>query len=416
MTTHTVTTPNLRDDTDWQALLTHLPAALDRTAFQFGALYRRRAFKCAADLLRLILAYACGLPLLTVVTWAHNVGLATLTDEALDARIRQADAWLAWLLTQVLAALAGVPAALPLTVRLADTTLISRPGATQPDWRAHLTFNLQQMRLDMACLTEHTQGDALARSQPQAGELVIGDRGFCARTHLWAVIQTGAWVLVRLAHQHLPLATRTGAAFDLLAEACRALAPGETQEWATQTVAHGAIPALAGRLVVTRLPDEQAEAARERLRKSRRKAGTRKGVLSAEALELAGYVALWTNLPATLASTATVAALYRFRWQVELAIKRYKQLCALARLTARHADLCRATLLAKLLLLVLTEDLGAHAEAFSPSAGPDGAGNPPVERLARAPARVAESRAGDYPGAGLSPLGHGRHHRDPVLL
>jgi hypothetical protein len=360
-----MTTPPVPDP-GWETLLTLLPPDLAPSAFQYGALYRKRGVRDAATLLRLIFAYASDLPLDAVAAWAHAQGLATLSDQALDQRLRQAGPWLAHLLATTLATHAGLTTPLPLRVRLADTTLVQRPGVTQPDWRGHLTLDLARQRLDAVTLTDHTHGEDFTTAQAQPGDLLLGDRAFGTRANVWRVARTGAWVLVRVALHQFPLQHPDGRPVAVLVEACRSLAPGETRAWPVQTVPTSTVPALSGRLVVTRLPEAQAAAARARVAKSRRHYGKQKGQLSADALEIAGYVVLWTTLPAALAEAETVAALYRLRWQIELAIKRYKQLAGLAHLTARHTALCRTVLLAKLLRLVLTEHLCATAEAFSP--------------------------------------------------
>jgi hypothetical protein len=51
---------------------------------------------------------------------------------------------------------------------------------------------------------------------------------------------------------------------------------------------------------------------------------------------LAEWVLVFTTLPPTLLPSATIAALYRVRWQVERGIKRLKSLLDLDRLRARE--------------------------------------------------------------------------------
>ena len=52
-----------------------------------------------------------------------------------------------------------------------------------------------------------------------------------------------------------------------------------------------------------------------------------------------------------------IAALYRLRWQVEIAFKRLKSLLDFSRLPARDPSLARTWLLAKLLMALLLENL-----------------------------------------------------------
>jgi hypothetical protein len=372
----TVSTPDyrtlLQDDTQWAQLVARLPADLEQSVFTCGAILRKRQVRAAAQLLRLLLAYACNLPLSVVVGWAAALGLAHLTDQALGQRIRHAEAWLRTLLTQMLAARAGLRAPLRLRVRLTDGTQVLRPGATGPDWRLHLTFDLQRMRLDALEITDAHQAEGLSRSAPGPGDLVVGDRNYGTRPNVLAAVLADAAVLVRIAWNNFPLLTRTAAPFDLFA-ALRTVPYDAIRAWdVCMQPARRQDPVVLGRLIASRLPAAEAAQARDRARKRQHKtaktnAHGQKAHLQPETLEAAEYLIIFTTLPATSVTAAQVVALYRFRWQIELAIKRLKSLLGLAHLTARHRALCRSVLLAKLLLAVLVDDLCADAEAFFPS-------------------------------------------------
>ena len=55
-----------------------------------------------------------------------------------------------------------------------------------------------------------------------------------------------------------------------------------------------------------------------------------------------------------------IGALYRLRWQIELAIKRLKSILHIDRLPAKHPDLARTWLHAHLLLALLLDDITAR--------------------------------------------------------
>lgn len=373
----------------WTQLLTRLPDDLEQTVLRYGAILRKREVKSAAQFLRLIFAYACNLPLAVVAGWATACGLARLSDQALDTRIRYAAAWLQALLGQVLALRAGLPGGLPLTVRIADGTQVTRPGATGPDWRLHLTIDLQRQRVDAVTLTDAHGAEGFAHSEVQAGQVVLGDRGFGTRANILATHRAGAFALVRIAWNTFPLCHPEGPRFDLLA-ALATVAPGTVASWAVQMApSRRSDPVVHGRLVVSRLPAADAARARDRAQHRHRKTAKRnahgqQATLQPATLLAAEFLILFTTLPASRATEAQLVALYRLRWQIELAIKRLKSILGLAHLTARHPALCRAVLLAKLLLVVLVDDLCADAEAFSPSA---------PHRAARASAQPVELAA-----------------------
>lgn len=65
---------------------------------------------------------------------------------------------------------------------------------------------------------------------------------------------------------------------------------------------------------------------------------------------------LFTTVVAALLSAETVCALYRLRWQVEMAFTRLKQLWHLHALRAQTDALCYLVILANLLLALVAED------------------------------------------------------------
>ena len=97
------------------------------------------------------------------------------------------------------------------------------------------------------------------------------------------------------------------------------------QKTATLRTLVVALPAAGGQHEVRgwvhayRLNVEQANRARHTCRQ-----GHKKGTPTAESLFLAGWVLVCTTLAPAVRSAQTIMALYRCRWQVEIAIKRWK--------------------------------------------------------------------------------------------
>jgi hypothetical protein len=400
----------ISDDDQWPQLLARLPADLEESVRTSGAILRARKVASAAQFLRLLLSYACNLPLDVVATWAAACGVTAISRQALNTRFRHAGAWLSVLLAQVLAARAGLTALGGMQLRLTDGTQVARPGARGTDWRIHATFDLQTLRFTQLELTDAHGGERLTRSAPGPGEVQVGDRNYGKRPGVLATVLAGAAVLVRIAWNAFPLQKPDGQPFDLLS-AVRTVERGAIGAWEVRMApSKRKDPVVSGRLVVSRLPAAEAAAARTRVRKQHRAsakktAAGRKATQQPVTVEMAEYLLLFTTVPATLATAAQIVALYRFRWQIELAFKRWKSILDLATVTARHTQLCRTVLLAKLLLAVLTDDLCAAAEAFSPSAGRRRESATSAEHLPAIPAGLAP-RAGHHPApVVLAPLG-----------
>lgn len=378
---------------DWPRVLALLPADLDGSARQFGALQRKRAVRQGADLVRLALAYALGQrSLRATATWAEQIGLASLSDVALLKRLQRSAAWLGHLLAQVLLARAeaqGLPP-LPYRLRVVDATTVQRPGSRGTDWRVHAGLDLARLQVDYLDLTDATGGESLARYPMAPGDLALGDRGLAHRRGIHAVTGAGGDVLVRINWQNLPLQTPDGAPLDLIAT-LRAVADDAPADLAVQTApsAKDGIPAIPGRVVAIRRDAKAAAEARRRVQAQARKKGK---TTSAQTLEAAGYLFLFTTVPATALAAEWVLALYRFRWQIELLFKRQKSLLQLDALTAKDPALCRAFIYANLLGGLLVDEVSHRFLALSPPAQRSA---PAAEPLAALPGDGGGAARGD---------------------
>ena len=176
-----------------------------------------------------------------------------------------------------------------------------------------------------------------------------------------------------------------GRKFDILEE-LRKLPDAQVGDFAVvmEGSAKDGIPAIAGRLVGVRKSGEAAENARRKLRAEAKRKGKTPNSRSLEACE---YIFLFTTLSVEQASTQAVLEIYRFRWQVEMAFKRMKGIIYLDQMAAKDSELCRTFLLAKLLAMLLIEDL-SHCLRFFPPGDMDRRRPLSLWRLYRA---IAES-------------------------
>ena len=117
------------------------------------------------------------------------------------------------------------------------------------------------------------------------------------------------------------------------------------------------------RLVVVRKSAEATRKDREKIRKE----ASRKGQQPTQrTLDAAAFAFLITSVPAVHADGATLAELYRVRWQVELNFNRWKSIFDLDRLRADDPALARAYIYAKLIAACLADTRARSARAFSP--------------------------------------------------
>jgi hypothetical protein len=378
-------------DDQWPYLLSFLPDGVDleASARETKAFVRARGVRSPDALLRLAFAYGVGgMSLRETAAWAKVSDLADLSDVALLNRLRRASDWLGVLLGRTLASHAE-PLPKSATLRricLVDATTISIPGSEGTDWRIHLRFDLERMSIIDAELTDVHGGETLARHNAVAGDIVIGDRAYGTRRGLDHVTKLGADFLVRLTWHNLPLTCMDGEPFDILAalrklpgspsqprnqgkmsvdevDPCASTREFATGEFFVKTAPTKEYPAIEGRLIAVRKSKAKADADRDRIRRNNTKKGRK---TDPRTLEAANYTFVFTSLPSSEISASDLLALYRFRWQIELAFKRLKSLLDLNVLLARDQALARTALFAKLLASILIDALTVRFVDFSP--------------------------------------------------
>ena len=272
-------------------------------------------------------------------------------------RLRGCATWLEELLAYKLSQRLPTAPVAGLHVRLVDATRVCTPGSKGESWRIHAAYDPWLRQLVQIKITDNTGGERLDRFDVQPGELLVGDRAYGRRPGLAHVVAQGGDFLVRITWYHVPLETREGQPFDLLA-ALKELPQdgiGEFEVRLKPDERH-AVPGIACRLVAKRKPDKDALEAKRRAKIVAKKGGHK---LDDRTLEACEYFFVLTSLSPTVASAEQVLALYRLRWQIELEFKRLKSLLKLDDLRAKTPSTVRAALAAKMLGAVLVEDLVA---------------------------------------------------------
>jgi hypothetical protein len=352
---------------EWKVIRTFLPAQLDESARNCGAMQRKRGgVQDGETLLRLILMHVGGgLSLEQTVIRAQEHGLATLSAVALFKRLRRCESWLQELTSELLCqmparALSRLGA--PYQVRVLDSTCVSEPGATGTSWRLHYSLKLPEMVCDFFEITDVHGGEFLQRLPVSRGDVVLADRGYCKKVGLAPLLETGADIVMRLLPSSFPLESRDGKALNLAERlSLTLLNEGDILEIPVQFEFDRRVYPL--RLCTLRKSEAACALAQRKARSISKKRGV---TIRQTTLEMAAYVCVITSLPSEIISTKEVLELYRCRWQIELAFKRLKSLLELGALPKKDPPSCRAWMQAKVLIALLTERLILESELFSP--------------------------------------------------
>ena len=355
------------DSDEWLGIVRRLGGAerLTATARAHKAFLRSREVKSATDLLRLALMYGPGGQSLRVLAASAGAdGVATLSDVALLNRLRGAADWLQALCVESLTGsargAAEIGAARP--IRIVDGSRLTGPGKRA--WRLHLSYDPCAGRLVEAQITTLQHGDRLDRLGVQPGEIRLADRGFPQPGGLRNVLEAGADVVMRLTWNSLSLADAQGEPIDWLAMFRKASAEGSVDMPVEVRKARGAFRPIAMRLVLIKKPSEAGARARAAAQKASRK--DQRVRTDPRTLAGADHIILLTSLSSAIFSIDRIGALYRLRWQIELAFKRLKSIMHIDRLPAKDDRLARAWLHAHLLFAVLVDGAQDEVGAIFP--------------------------------------------------
>ena len=167
----------------------------------------------------------------------------------------------------------------------------------------------------------------------------------------------------RLSPQSIRLQEQDGSPFELLARLQSINKTGELGAWKVWIPLQGHYP-LAARLCVLRKSKAAIALAQKKARRKSRKNGYQQ--LQSQTLFYAQFVMVLSTFPEEDFTSAQVLQCYRYRWQIELVFKRFKQIAQLGHLPKYHDESAKAWLYGKLFVALLTEKLIQHARAVSP--------------------------------------------------
>ena len=320
----------------------------------------------AAALRVLLLHLGCGFSLRETVVRARQANLAKLSDVALLKRLRKSKDWLASLCSALFAERGlATPQTPGRSLRLIDATVIKEPGATGSLWRVHYSLRWPTLVCDYFKLTATEgvgTGESLSQYPLGDGEYVIVDRGYCHASGIHYAARQKAFVTVRLNPQSIILRTGDGSSLPLLAQLKPLQRTGQIGTWDVSIPWTDQAP-VSARLCVVRKSQAAIELAKKKLHRNASKHGSK---LQPETLIYAEYVMVLTTFPAADFSAAAILEWYRFRWQIELIFKRFKQIAELGHLPKHDEESTKAWVYGKLFVALLTEKIIQHASAVSP--------------------------------------------------
>jgi Transposase DDE domain len=337
-------------DTLFEELLQDLPAETVQMARTCKAFVRAKKVKTPAQLLRVVFFY-CGLDKsLREVAGTFTALYESMTDQSVAERLRACGPWVQALLRQMLpmAAVESLPTGRRFVV--IDASSIQAPGATGTDHRLHIAMDLLSLQFLEVLVSDAHTGETLKHFTLAPGDVVVADRGYAQCQGMRVAIEQGAALIVRLNPFSVVLGDAAGAPLALSGALKR-------QKMETLRTLEVALHAAGGQHEVRgwvhayRLNVEQANRARHKCRQ-----GHKKGTPSAESLFLSGWVLVFTTLAPAVLSAPTIMALYRCRWQVEIAIKRWKSVLDVDALRAKATSpLAEVWLHGKLLYALMLE-------------------------------------------------------------
>jgi Transposase DDE domain len=337
-------------DTLFEELLQDLPAESVQMARAFKAFVRAKKVKTPAQLLRMVFLY-CGLDKpLREVAGTFTALYDSMTDQSVAERLRACGPWVQAMLRQMVPMAAVEPLPSGRRFVVIDASSIQAPGATGTDHRLHLAMDLVSLQFLEVLVSDVHTGETLKHFTFAPGDVAVADRGYAQCQGMHAAVAQGADLIVRLNPFSVVLSDTAGAPVELGVTLKRQRM--ETLcTLAVTLCAAGGQHEVRGWVHAYRLNAEQANRARHKCRQ-----GHKKGTPSAASLLLAGWVLVFTTLAPAVLTAQTIMALYRCRWQVEIAIKRWKSVLDVDALRAKATSpLAEVWLHGKLLYALMLE-------------------------------------------------------------
>ena len=302
-----------------------------------------------------------------VAAWAGERNIASLTEDALVQRLHAAGPFLEAVTRQLLTCAAEIPFWRGRVLRVSDATSLCKPASKGTDWRVHGVYDLGCGGFTHLEVTDSHAGEALDRGMPVAGEIRIADPGY-ANAQAWHRFldarEERTDFIVRMRWNTINLVDEACKAFDLVAWLQTRPQDRETHQITAWARSGKRQTPRVIRLIARRKPPAAIEAEHHRLRQN---ASRKQHKLDPRSLIAAEYLVLATSLAEEDGPADAVLAVYRLRWQIELAFKRLKSLLHIDKLRTKTEAGTRCWLYAHLIVALLGDDLSQDVLESFPS-------------------------------------------------
>lgn len=352
----------------WEDIVSCFPTNWQEKALAHEVMKGARQDKDIENTIHVLLIYlVCGLSLKETVTRSRLAGLYFSSHVALRERLIKFGPFFEDMGKQLFCAQNSVSPIPGIKLRLIDATDIKEPGPTGSTWRFHYSFTLPDMACDYTKLTEARGvgvGESFMHFPISPGDLLIADRGYCRANGISYVRDQGGYVCVRLHHASLPLYTPDGHAFRLVSKLKTITCSGQVMEWDCAIRAPDSLELIPGRICAIRKSKEQIKIAHK---KCDRSATKNQNKHHPDTYFVNEFVIVFTTFDRERFPLPVILAIYRWRWQVELAFKRFKSLLQLGHLPTKADESSKAWLHGKLFAALLIEHISRSLNGnFSP--------------------------------------------------
>jgi len=355
------------EESNFERLLSVLPAGWESKAKELGALLRGREIKTAIDLLRLVFIYLTeGKSFSGTAALLELTGICAISKKAVFTRFQKCAEWLRWLCENIYRnnkAIVEAPFWLGgRKIYLADASDEPVHGSDKADYRLHYAIGLFDLGMKEMVLTTAETGEKVSNFKTFGeNDIVIGDRAYCSKQGIEYLLSRNSGFLFRFGTKRFHVYNQQGRAINILGY-FKGIKPGGIGEKVLYYEYEGEYKPL--RFCVMRKSKEAEQKGLEALRKTRmRKHGNKE--LSEAQIAYNRYVIIVTSI--TDVAAELILDLYRQRWHIELAFKRLKSLFKYHEIPVHVEQSARAWFYGKLLLAALCETW-VNKGRFSPSA------------------------------------------------